>query len=305
MISGVFSSTPIFLTEVNATEQRISNDDQQISSGVRVTVASDEPGAVTPLLDYENQISQTTQVLANLNQQQTLAQSADGALQSASTLMNQLISLATQGATATETASSRTALSQQVQQIQQQLVGIANTNVQGQYIFGGDASGTQPYSYNWSSPEGVQSSGTPSNTLTIMGVEGASIVPGLTAAQIFDASSNGAPAAGNVFAAVYQLGTALSNNDQTGIQNALTSVQAAASHLAGSAAFYGNTESWIQQQISSGTSMSNNLAGAKSTLADTDVAAVATDMSQAQVALDAALSAESQLPTKSLFSYLA
>lgn len=304
MISGIASSNPIFIADLNASEQRIARDDQQISSGTSLNVASDNPEAVTPVLDDHNQIAQLTQLISNLNQQQTVAQTADGALQTASSLLNQLISLGTEGAAGTATADSNSVLAQQVEQIQQQLVGIANTSVQGQYIFGGDDPATQPYSYDWSSPEGVVSGGTPSNSIAIGGLDGSSIVPGLTAQQIFDAQAGGSPAAGNVFQAVYQLGTALASNNQSGIETALGSVQNAASYLSQSAGLYGDTENWIQQQISSATARSTNLSGAVSTLSDADVASVATDMSQAQVSLDAALSAQAGLPTKTLFSYL-
>ncbi len=306
MLSGIAASNASFLTDLNKAEQRISRDDQQISSGIRVSVASDDPAAVTPLLDDQNQIAQITQLISNLNEQQAVAQTADGALQTASSLLNQLISIGTQGATGTATADSRTNLAQQVQQIEQQLVSIANTNVQGRYVFGGDAANTQPYTYTGSSPNGATSSGSPTNTLAIYGLDGSSIVPGLTAGQIFDAQlPNGNPDPGNVFQAAYQLGTALSANDQTGVQNALTSLQAAATHLGQSSAAYGSTENWIQQQITTATARSTTLTGSVSALRDTDVAAAATDLSEGQVALDAALSAEASLPTKSLFSYLA
>jgi flagellar hook-associated protein 3 FlgL len=307
MLSGIAASNASFLADLNNTEQRISRDSQQLSSTIRVNVASDDPGAVTPLLDYQNQIAQIAQIVSNLNQQQAVVSTADGVLQTASGLMNQLISLGTQGATGTATAESRTNLGEQVQQIAQQLVSIANTNVQGQYIFGGDAPGTQPYTYDWSSPEGVVSSGSPTNTLAIHGLDGTSIVPGLTAGQIFDAqlSGGGGPDPGNVFQAVYQLGTALLNNDQTGIQNALASIQTAAAHLSHSSTVYGEIENWMQQAVTTANARSTNLTAAVSSLRDTDVAAAATDLSQGQVALNAALAAQASLPTKSLFSYLA
>jgi flagellar hook-associated protein 3 FlgL len=305
VLSGINASNAAFLADLNNTEQRISRDEQELSSGISVSVASDNPVAVTPLLDNENQIAQINQIVSNLNLQQTIAQTADGALQTASGLINQIISIGTQGATATQTAASRANLATEVQQIQQQLVAIANTQVQGQYVFGGDAPGTQPYTYNWSKPEGVVSGGTPANTTTITGLDGASIVPGLTASQIFDAQANGAPAAGNVFNAVYQLGTALANNDQTGIQNALSSVQTAASYLSQSSTVYGDTENWIQEQITTANARSTTLTAAVSALRDTDVATVATSLTQDTGAMQAALAARGNLPSRSLFDYLA
>lgn len=304
MLSGVYGYSAGFLTDLNSTEQRISRDTQDLSSGIRVNVASDDPAAVTPLLDDQNQIAQLTQLVTNLNAQQTVAQAADGALQTASALLNQLISIGTEGATSTATATSNATLGQQVQQIEQQLVGIANTTVQGRYIFGGDSSDVQPYTYDWSTAPGAVSSGSPSNTATVYGTNGSSIVAGLTAGQIFDATlPDGSPDPGNVFQAVYQLGTALLANDQAGIQSAVTSIQAAASHVSQCSASYGNTETWISQQITNATNESTNLTTDVSNLRDTDVASAATALSQDQVALQAALSAQGSLQTKSLFSY--
>ncbi len=305
MISGLAASDGIFLADLNNTEERISRANQQISSGIRVSQASDDPEAVTPLLDYQNEINQITQLITNLNSANTTAATADGALQNASTLLNQLLSIAAQGATGTVTAATRATLGQQVSQIAEQLVSIANTNIQGQFIFGGDAPQTQPYTFDWSMPGGVVSSGSPTNTTTISNVDGTSIVPGLTAGQIFDARlPDGSPDPANVFQAVFSLGTALQANDAAGVQSAMTAIQAAASHVSQSAVTYGDTENWIQQATATANARSTALTDAVSALRDTDIASAATDLTQGQVALEAALSAHANLTTKSLFSYL-
>jgi flagellar hook-associated protein 3 FlgL len=305
MLSGIAASNTNFLNNLNADEARISKDNQEISSGVRVNVASDDPTAVIPLVDDQNQIAGINQTITNLDQQQTVLQTADGALQTASSLLNQLISLGTEGATSTSSAASRASLGEQVQEIQQQLVALANTSVNGQYVFGGDSPYNQPYTYKWSASEGVVSGGSPTNTQTTEGLDGASIVAGQTAGQIFDAKlPGGSPDPGNVFQAVYQLGTALLANDQTGVQTALSSLQTAANHLSEANVQYGESEDWVQEELTEANNRSTSLTGEVSDLRDADVASLATDLSQGQVSLQAALSAEASLPNRSLFSYL-
>ncbi|SRR5579884_1368745 len=305
MFNGIQGANATFLNDLNNSEARISRDNQELSSGIRVNVASDDPNAVIPLLEDQNQIAQINQIATNLHQQQAILETADGALQNASSLLNQLISIATEGATATATAETRASLGQQVQQIQQQLVALADTSVNGQYVFGGDSPYTQPYTYNWSNPEGVVSGGAATNTTAITSLDGASIIAGQTAGQIFDAQlPGGTPDPGNVFQAVYQLGTALLANDQTGTQNALASLQAAAGHVTESTVMYGESEDWVQQQLSETSARSTTLTGEVGVLRDADVAAVATDLSQGEVSLQAALSAQGSLPTRSLFSYM-
>ncbi len=305
MISGIDASNGSFLADLNQIESRISQSNKQISSGIRVNEASDDPAAIAPILEYQNQIDQITQVQTNLTLANNDAQTADGALQNASSLLNQLVSIAAEGANATGTANTRSVLGQQVQQIEQQLVSVANTTVQGRYIFGGDASGTQPYTFDWTSPEGVVQNNAAANTGVITDAGGSSIIPGMTAQQIFDArNAGGAPASGNVFQAVYSLGQALLSNDQPGTANAVSAVKNAATQVEQATAYYGNTETWIQQANQDASQRLTTLQQSLSNVRDTDVAAAATQLTTDQTALQAALSAHASLGNKSLFSYL-
>ena len=126
MLAGVGGFNGMFLADLANDQNKIAEETQQISSGIRVNQASDDPSAVGLILDYQNSISQITQVQTNLSTAQTAAQTADGVLQTANSLLNQLISIATEGASSTTSASSKATLAQQVQGIGQQLADIAN-----------------------------------------------------------------------------------------------------------------------------------------------------------------------------------
>lgn len=294
MISGIDGANGSFLADLNQIENRMTQTNKQITSGTRVNQASDDPAAIANILDYQNQIDQITQVQTNLNLASNDASTADGALQNASSILDQLISLAAQGANATATASTRATMGQQVQQLEQQLVSVANTSIAGRYIFGGDDPSTEPYTFDWSSPDGVVQNNTSPATAVLTDASGNSIVPGMTAQQIF----------GSVFPAVYSLGQALLSNDSSGAANAAISLKTAAGQVEQATAYYGNTESWIQQANTTATARLTNLQQALSGLRDTDVAAAATQLTLDQSALEAALSAHASIDNKSLFSYL-
>jgi flagellar hook-associated protein 3 FlgL len=305
MLAGLDAFNSTFLLDLNNTENQITQTNQQISSGIRVSVASDDPGDIASILNYQNQAAQITQVQTNLDSASTRASAADSALSSATTLLNQLASIAAEGASSTVDAATRATLGQQVQSIEQQLVGLANTTVEGQYIFGGDDPSTQPYTYNWSDAEGVTQGNTASNTNTIEDINGQTIVPTMTAQQIFDVkNSDGTPATGNIFEAAYSLGQALLSNNQAGVQSATDLVTAAATQLGQATTFYGNTEDWIQNASSNATSTLTNIQAEVSNLRDTDVAAAATQLTTEQTAMEAALSAHGSLVVKSLFDYM-
>ena len=307
MLSGINGFNSSFLANLNQTEARISEDDQEMSSGLRVTQASDDPSSVSSIIDYNEEISRVTQVQSNLNTAASTAQSADTALASASTLLDQLVSIGAQGASSSTSAASQSSLASQVQQIAQQMVGLANTTFNGQYIFGGDTATTQPYTYNWTAPsgKGVVQNSTAGSTSVLRDASGNSITPNVSAQQIFDAQNpDGTSATGNVFQAVYDLGSALQNNDQTGVATATQELKAAVTQIGQVTATYGNTQDWIQSAQSDATDRLTTLQTGLSNVQDADVAKVATQLTTDQTAEEAALQAHSSLSTKSLFSYL-
>jgi flagellar hook-associated protein 3 FlgL len=305
MLAGLDAFNSTFLLDLDNTQNQISKTNQQLSSGIRVNEASDDPTDIASILNYQNQVSQITQVQTNLTLANTQASAADTALSSANTLLNQLTSLAAEGASSTSTAATRATLGQQVQGIAQQLVNLANTSVQGQFIFGGDDPSTQPYTFNWSVSGGATQNNTAANTDTIHDISGQTTIPRMTAQQIFDARNpDGTPATGNIFQAVYALGQALQNNNQAGVQAASDSLTAATTQLGQATTFYGNTEDWIQNASSTAASALTSIQGEVSSLRDTDVAAAATQLTTEQTALQAALAAHGSLSVKSLFDYM-
>ena len=305
MIAGINAYNGSFLSDLSDIETRISQVNKEISSGIRVNEASDDPSAIAPILEYQGQISQIKQVQTNLESAQVEAQTADGALQTASGLMDQLISLGTSGASSTASGVTRASLAEQVAGIEQQLVAVANTSINGSYIFGGDDSATAPYTYDATSPEGVVENTGQNNSALLRDSQGNEIVPRLTARQIFDLRNpDGTPAASNIFNATYALAQALTTNDQAGVETALGQLKAGATQLEQATTTYGNVENWIQQASQSATSQLNNVTQALGSIRDSNVAADATQLTLDQTALDAALAAHGSLSTKSLFSYL-
>lgn len=308
MLSGINAFNAGFLANVNQTEARIAQDQKQISSGIRVSQASDDPSSVSSILDYQEEIGRVTQVQSNLNTAATNASAADSALQSTSTLLDQLVTLGSQGSNSTISATAQTALASQVQQIAQQLVGLANTTSQGQYIFGGDNATAAPYTYTGTAPKGVIQNSTAGSTGVITDAGGNTTVAGMTAQQIFDVQSPGPPvtsAPGNVFQAVYDLGAALAiPNNQANIAAATAEVKQAVSQIGQATAANGNTEQWIKSAQTDAANRLVTLQQGLSSVRDTDVASVAIQLTTDNSALQASMSAHATLSNKSLFSYL-
>ena len=306
MFPDISGSTQAFLASLDTTQMQMQQAQSEVSSGLRVQQASDDPTEIAEILQLHGDISQNQQIQSNLNSVSSELSTADSALQTAVQPVESATSLGTQGATSTATADQRTILAQQVAGILQTLVGIANTSTDGRYIFSGDQDTQPAYQLDSTQPEGVKQLVSAPATRVIVDASGTSISVSKTAQEIFDAQdANGQPTAGNVFAAVNALATALQNNDQAGISQAVISLQSADQYLNDQLAFYGQAETSISTATSVAQQFQTQETSNLSQLRDADVAKVAVQLNQEQVQNQAALSAESTLlQRRDLFSYI-
>ena len=128
-----------------AYRQRLENASRQASSGKRVNVASDAPSEIDTILQLRTDAARNTQIQENLSVAKADADAADGALSSATKIMDRARVLASQGATFTLDATGRQSIAGEVQSLLEQMVAVSRTTVQGRYIFGGDHDSTPPY----------------------------------------------------------------------------------------------------------------------------------------------------------------
>jgi flagellar hook-associated protein 3 FlgL len=288
---------------------------KQLSSGYAVSSAADDPAATQDLVDLGSSLAATQAYQSNLGNVQTEASAADTALGSAITLIQSAQSLATQGATSTATASQQQDLALQVQAIQQQIVGLANTTVAGRYIFGGDDDQSPPYQYDASSPTGVDLLTAAPSTRTIVNPAGETVYQSLTAGAIFDPQTTGVPTAGpggdtspaanNTFAALQNLETALSTNNTAGVGTALSSLESASQLLNQQQAYYGVSERRLTSEQNSVATKITQIQTSIGSIRDANVAQDATDLTQESTDQQAAMAAQAEIPQKSLFDYLA
>jgi flagellar hook-associated protein 3 FlgL len=294
-----------FLNGLSNLQSEELQTQQQLSSGYAVTTAADNPAATQDLVDLGSSLAAAQSYQSNLGNVQAEASAADTAIGSAITLIQSAQSLAAQGASSTATASQRQNLATQVQSIQQQLVSLANTQVAGRYIFGGDQDQAAPYQYDASAAEGVDALTTASSTRQIVNPAGETVYQSLTAGTIFDPSSGGAPTAANTFAALQSLQTALSTNDTTGVATALTSLATASTWLNQQQVHYGAAEQRLTSEQTAVASQITSIQTGIGGIRDANIAQDATDLTQESTDQQAAMAAQAEVPQKSLFDYLA
>jgi flagellar hook-associated protein 3 FlgL len=135
-----------FLTAINALEAGINQTQNQISNNASFTTASQNPIAAGEVNHYKQTLAQSQQFGTNANSAQTNLSTEDNTLSQVQNQLQSLRSLALEANSGTLTASNQTAIATQIQQIQNSLLALANTqNGQGEYLFSGFATQTQPF----------------------------------------------------------------------------------------------------------------------------------------------------------------
>ncbi|MGB6944011.1 MAG: flagellin [Bryobacteraceae bacterium] len=300
MISSLNPAAQTFLAGLDQIQQKLQTAQTQLTTGLQINNVSDAPTEIADVWQLNSELDQTQQTDTNLGQVATEVDTAQSALQSAVTLVEQAETYGTQGASDTSSATTRQDLANGLGAILQQLVSTANTTVQGRYIFSGDTDQTTPYSIDLTQSSPISAYQGSASTREIQGPDGTAFPVALTAQQIFDSPN----AADNVFTSITDLMQGLQNNDDTAISSSLADVQSADTYLNQQLAFYGTVQDRVSGALTFGQNYTTELQTQLSGVQDADEAASITNMTQAETQLQAALQSEAQLPRTSLFDFI-
>ncbi len=245
--------------QMDALQQAMSRTQTQLSTGLKLQNAADNPVAMTQVDTLNSALSASGQYVTNGTLANTSLNLEAQALTDATNLLQSARDTAIQANNATLNASDRQNLATQLEQQLQQLVAIANRqDAQGNYLFSGYASGTQPFAQNGNS---VSYAGANQVSRVQLSAE-QSISTGDTGSSVFMniPAGNGtfttAASAGNTGSASIGPGT-VTNPSQWVADPYLISI--------GSAGQYTVTDQTTGAQVASGTLSSSS--GTPSTLA--------------------------------------
>jgi flagellar hook-associated protein 3 FlgL len=179
--------------------------------------------------------------------------------------------------------------------IQQQILQYANQSFEGNYLFAGTAVNTTPFVTDSSSSSGVSYKGN-SGVNSVQIGDGQTVPANLPGNQLFTASGS------DVFQALSDLSSAVSSGSN--VPAAGTEVQNAFNYINAQRSFYGTTldrlttaSSFLNQETTQLAQQQNNLVGV-------DMATAASQLTQAETALDAAMAAGGKISQTSLLNYL-
>jgi flagellin len=246
---------------LNATQNSLSKSLEKLSSGLRINRSADDAAGLTIATGLSSQVSGLQVAARNAQDGISLAQTADGALGQAQSILARLRDLAVQAANDTNSTDARTAIQGEADSLVSELGRVGNSvDFNGTKLL--DGSATTALNFQ------VTADGTAANQITIdltsAGYSGSNLKAlntalGTTAATKLDYST-----AAKAQAAITQLDTSIKN-------------------VSTARASFGAVQNRFETAVASINVSIENLSAAKSRITDVDMASEMVNYTRAQV----------------------
>ncbi len=129
---------------LNRNQESLKNTVTQLSSGLRINTAADDPSGLAIATNLQTQVDGFNQAVQNVQNANNAAQVAEGALQTTTDILQRIRSLAVEAASDINSNSDRQNLQVEVTQLLLEVNRISqNTNFNGQALLDGSHSGFQ------------------------------------------------------------------------------------------------------------------------------------------------------------------
>ena len=283
------------LVALNQTKLQTQQATIELSTGRSVNQPSDNPTNAALLVNNNDQTTFNAGYQGSLSTIQGQLSTADSTLSSVVAALQRATTLGVEAANGTMSDADRAAIATELQGIQSQLVSLANTSYQGNYVFAGTVTNTEPFVVDNAVPSGVSYAGNTSVNQVAIG-SGYNLAVNMPGSQLFSAPGK------DVFLAINTLITQVQTNGDIG--DAVTAVGAASSYLSTQRAFYGDALNQATSQTTYLNTAKLQLAQQQDTLGAADLATTASDLTQSQINTQATLAAISKMTQNNLFDYL-
>ncbi len=272
---------------------KVAKAQGEVSSGLRVQSPGDDPQAAGLLVRHKFDQAQITAIQNGAQSAADELNTADSALTSVSTALAQAQALATQMGNDTYTADDRAAAATEVDGIFKQVVGSLNTRFGDRYIFGGYSDNQAPFA-----ADGTYQGDT--------GVRQVEVAPGVyeDASVRADVMAKGVGGGVDILQTLTDLSAALRANDGDAIRASIASLQAGTNQVAAAQSQVGTSVNIFTSTVNTCTQQNTDETKVISQLGDADVMGASTQLSLAQYALNATLTAASQTLNLSLVDLL-
>ena len=289
--------TNSILGELQQLETQQSSLQTEVSSGLAVTQPSDNPSAFGQVVQLESQSNETAQFNKNASQALDLANASYGGLDSLQQIYDRASQLGALG-NGTLGASSSATYADELDQLIQQAVQVANTKLNNTYIYAGTAVSQPPFTTT------TNSSGQIGSVAYVGNLEQAPIA--LSPTSSVSPSTTGATNQGiaGFINNMISLRDAISAGDSGAVSTASASIASSDDSITSAVAENGAIQTRIQADQTQQQAYATELDSLISGDTNADLSQTIVKLSQAQVAYQASLQTAASVMHLSLLNYI-
>jgi flagellar hook-associated protein 3 FlgL len=276
-------------------QTQMDNLQNEVTTGLRITKPSDDPGGMVIALSSQSSITRMAQYSTNITDGLGQLAQSTSSLSSVSDALTQVQSLVLEAVNGTPTAETLSAISSQVQGIRANVLAAMNSQYAGRPVFGGDGSATQAFA-----TDGTYTGTASAPTRTA--AAGTSVTVGMTGTAAFGSGTTGVLGALDGIIASLNGGTPADVETLRGA--GLTSLTTADNLVANASATTGSAYGQLQGLQTQNQSVSLALTTRLSSVQNVDMAQALTDLKTAEASYQSALYATAQTNRETLVSFL-
>lgn len=125
------------LRNLSESYRRMGQYQDQLSTGKKITKPSDDPVVAMKGMFYRSNLTEVEQYKRNLSELYLWMENSEAGIEQANNGLQRVRELVIQGKTGSLSPTDRDAIAREVEQLKDDLVQVANTQVSGRYIFHG------------------------------------------------------------------------------------------------------------------------------------------------------------------------
>jgi len=280
--------------DIGNVSEKMVDLNKQISSAKRINKPSEDPVGMASVLVSRTELNAFNQFSENISYANSWLTSTDTILQDVDDLLARAAELATSQSSSTATADTRIGAAEEINEIYQQILGLANSKYGNKYMFGGTMTQTAPFE----DVGGVVQYQGNDDAFSIKIGKTDMVQVSISGSDVF------ANPSGNILSTLSNLEQALRNNDQSAISASLTDIEASSQVISNNLASVGariNRLDFTQTRLESAKT---NTTERLSEIEDLDYAEAILALQNQQVIYKATLQSASMITSMSLVDFI-
>lgn len=283
-------------SQVNRSSLKLQQYQQTAASGIKLNTASDDPSSVASVLSIQSQMRSGERYQTTIASATSQLSNLDSTLDQFENLMVQAKEIVLASGNGALSQSDIETYAQQITLLKDEAYALANTQIEGKYLFSGYAINTKPFPDS-TDPGNYQ--GDNNHTELQIGPS-QKVVTNLTGSELFQGQGGGI----NIFELLDDLQQNLGNLDTEQALSRLDDLEAGADQVRSYRSKIGITAKRLDDADIRMQDFADSMEEKLSSYRDADAIEAYTDLAQQEQALQAALSVTAKISQLSILDYL-